>query len=93
MRIAFISLPVAGAGLKVDWKNPYSTISKLAWLTQTPKEFDFDSSDWPPQFHHAGRFLDRAAAKQCHCGQERAATRTSEASVGLHHACRVQHGH
>jgi hypothetical protein len=22
-------------GLKIDWENPYATISKLAWLTQT----------------------------------------------------------
>jgi hypothetical protein len=30
-------------GLKIDWENPEATISKLAWLTQTPKEFDFES--------------------------------------------------
>jgi MGT family glycosyltransferase len=46
------------AGLKVDWGNPYATISKLAWLTQTPKEFDFPTSHFPPQFHHTGPFHD-----------------------------------
>ncbi len=47
-------------GLKVDWQNPSTTISKLAWLTQTPKEFDFESSHWPPQFYHTGPFHDGA---------------------------------
>jgi len=28
------------AGLKVDWEDPNATVSKLAWLTQTPREFD-----------------------------------------------------
>jgi zeaxanthin glucosyltransferase len=45
-------------GLKIDWENPYATISKLAWLTQTPKELDFKSSHWPCQFHHTGPFHD-----------------------------------
>jgi MGT family glycosyltransferase len=47
-------------GLSIDWNNPDATISKLAWLTQTPKEFDFDSSHWLPQFHHTGPFHDGA---------------------------------
>jgi len=46
------------AGLKVDWDNPASTMSELAWITQTPKEFDFESSHWPSQFHHTGPFHD-----------------------------------
>ncbi len=45
-------------GFKVDWENPSSTISKLAWLTQMPREFDFESSHWPSQFHHTGPFHD-----------------------------------
>jgi zeaxanthin glucosyltransferase len=45
-------------GLKIDWRNPYATISKLAWLTQIPKEFDFPSSHWPSQFQHSGPFHD-----------------------------------
>src|SRR5260221_443008 len=46
------------AGLDVDWDNPSATISKLAWITQCPREFDFGSSHWPPQFHHTGPFHD-----------------------------------
>ena len=45
------------AGLDVDWDNPSATISKLAWITQCPREFDFESY-WPPQFHHTGPFHD-----------------------------------
>jgi zeaxanthin glucosyltransferase len=47
-------------GLEVDWENPASTISKLAWITQCPREFDFESSHWSPQFHHTGPFHDGA---------------------------------
>jgi zeaxanthin glucosyltransferase len=46
------------AGLNVDWDNPSGTYSKLAWITQCPREFDFESSHWPPQFHHTGPFHD-----------------------------------
>jgi zeaxanthin glucosyltransferase len=46
------------AGLDVDWSDPLVGISKIAWLTQTPKEFDFQSSYWPPQFRHMGPFHD-----------------------------------
>jgi zeaxanthin glucosyltransferase len=45
-------------GLDFDCNDPLAGVSKLAWLTQTPKEFDFPSSHWPPQFHHAGPFHD-----------------------------------
>jgi zeaxanthin glucosyltransferase len=47
-------------GLKIDWDNPQATISRLAWLTQTPKEFDFESPHWPSQLHHTGPFHDGA---------------------------------
>jgi zeaxanthin glucosyltransferase len=30
------------AGLDVDWDNPSATISKLAWISQTPRVFDFE---------------------------------------------------
>jgi zeaxanthin glucosyltransferase len=30
----------------------------LASITQTPSAFDFESSHWPPQFHHTGPFHD-----------------------------------
>lgn len=46
------------SGLKIDWDDPGSTMSKLAWLSQTPKEFDFENPYWPPQFHHTGPFHD-----------------------------------
>jgi zeaxanthin glucosyltransferase len=46
------------AGLKIDWDDLSSTISPLASVTQTPSAFDFESSHWPPQFHHTGPFHD-----------------------------------
>jgi zeaxanthin glucosyltransferase len=45
-------------GLKVDWDDPGATVSKLAVITQTPKEFDFPGIPWPAQFHYAGPFHD-----------------------------------
>jgi zeaxanthin glucosyltransferase len=45
-------------GLDIDWSDPMATMSELAWLTQTPKEFDFESFHWPPQFHYTGPFHD-----------------------------------
>jgi zeaxanthin glucosyltransferase len=49
-----------GAGLDIDWDNPSATISKLAWITQTPKAFDFESAHWSPQLYHTGPFHDGA---------------------------------
>ena len=46
------------AGLEVDWADLSSTLSKRAWITQTPEAFDFESSYWPSQFHHTGPFHD-----------------------------------
>jgi MGT family glycosyltransferase len=45
-------------GLEIDWSNPGATVSKLAVITQTPKEFDFPIPHLPPQFHYAGPFHD-----------------------------------
>jgi zeaxanthin glucosyltransferase len=45
-------------GLEIDWSNPAVTLSKLAVITQTPKEFDFPISHLPPQFHYADPFHD-----------------------------------
>jgi MGT family glycosyltransferase len=45
-------------GLKIDWNDPAATVSKLAVITQTPKEFDFPGIPWPEQFHYAGPFHD-----------------------------------
>jgi zeaxanthin glucosyltransferase len=47
-------------GMNLDWSEPDPTISKLAWIAQMPKEFDFPSEHWPPQFHYAGPFHDGA---------------------------------
>jgi zeaxanthin glucosyltransferase len=47
-------------GIDVDWADPSSTISELACISQTPREFDFEGSHWPPQFHHTGPFHDGA---------------------------------
>jgi zeaxanthin glucosyltransferase len=41
-------------GLQIEWTDPFATISKLAWLTQMPKEFDFKCSHLPAQFHYTG---------------------------------------
>jgi zeaxanthin glucosyltransferase len=45
-------------GLQIDWNDPAATTSKLAVITQTPKEFDFPGIPWPAQFHYAGPFHD-----------------------------------
>jgi zeaxanthin glucosyltransferase len=44
--------------LEVDWADPAATVSKLAVITQTPKEFDLPISELAPQFHYAGPFRD-----------------------------------
>jgi zeaxanthin glucosyltransferase len=45
-------------GLSVDWDNPHSTLSPLAWVTQCPREFDFGCAPGFAQFHYAGPFHD-----------------------------------
>jgi zeaxanthin glucosyltransferase len=45
-------------GLEIDWSKPAATVSKLAVITQTPKEFDFPIPHLPAQFHYAGPFHD-----------------------------------
>src|SRR5262245_55364617 len=45
-------------GVSVDWNNPHSTLSPLAWVTQCPREFDFGRAPDFPQFHYAGPFHD-----------------------------------
>jgi MGT family glycosyltransferase len=45
-------------GLAIDWSDPAAIMSKLAVITQTPKEFDFPGISWPAQFHYAGPFHD-----------------------------------
>src|SRR5215470_1655115 len=46
------------AGLPVDWKDPNSTISPRLWVSQTPRDFDFDSAPDLPQFHYSGPWHD-----------------------------------
>ena len=46
------------SGLEIDWNDPTATASKLAVITQTPKEFDFPGTPWPAQFHYTGPFQD-----------------------------------
>jgi zeaxanthin glucosyltransferase len=46
------------AGIKANWENPSSLFSNRPWITQCPREFDFESSHWPQQFHYAGPFHD-----------------------------------
>ena len=46
------------AGFETDWEDPGFAYSKIACLTQTPREFDFENSHRPSQFHHTGPFHD-----------------------------------
>ena len=46
------------AGLSLDWTDPGATASKLAIITQTPREFDFPIVGLPSQWHYAGPFHD-----------------------------------
>ncbi len=45
-------------GLQIDWNDPNPTLSKLAVITQTPREFDFPGMTLPSAFHYAGPFHD-----------------------------------
>jgi zeaxanthin glucosyltransferase len=47
-------------GLALDLDDPEARRSKLAHLTQTPKEFDFPASHWPAHFKHTGPLHDPA---------------------------------
>jgi MGT family glycosyltransferase len=51
-------------GMQIDFSNPMATTSKLAVISQTPKEFDFPTSSWPTQFHYAGPFHDGEGREQ-----------------------------
>ena len=45
-------------GMHIDWSDRFATASRLAVITQIPKEFDFPGIPWPAQFHYAGPFHD-----------------------------------
>jgi MGT family glycosyltransferase len=52
------------AGLNIDWADPSGVFSKLAYITQVPREFDFENPLLPSQFHYTGPFHDgRGRAK------------------------------
>lgn len=51
-------LYVEKTGLQIDWSDATSTTSKLAILSQIPREFDYPHIPWPPQFHYTGPFHD-----------------------------------
>jgi zeaxanthin glucosyltransferase len=51
-------------GMQIDFSDPTATTSKLAVISQMPKEFDFPISTWPPQFHYAGPFHDGEGREQ-----------------------------
>jgi zeaxanthin glucosyltransferase len=52
-----LAMSYAGkVGLKIDWNDFTATTSKLAVITQTPREFDFPGIPWPAQFHYTGPF-------------------------------------
>ena len=44
--------------LQIDWSDPGAITSKLAVITQTPREFDFPGTPWPGHFYYAGPFHD-----------------------------------
>ena len=46
------------AGLKTDLDHPSWVYSELAYVTQIPKEFDFENPLLPPQFHYTSPFHD-----------------------------------
>jgi zeaxanthin glucosyltransferase len=58
-------------GVEIDWDNPSSTISPLAWITQVPRAFDYESSHWSPQLHHTGPFHDGKGREQLNFPWER----------------------
>ncbi len=49
---------VESVGLNIDLNDPYAAFSRLAQITQTPREFDFPGKHWPPQFHYTGPLQD-----------------------------------
>jgi zeaxanthin glucosyltransferase len=51
---------LASNGIAIDPKNPYATLSQLAWITQCPREFDFPGDHYPAHFHYAGPFHARS---------------------------------
>jgi zeaxanthin glucosyltransferase len=57
-RIEVVRAYAREVGLNVDWKDPFATISRLAWMVQMPREFDFGAATWPKRFHYTGPWHD-----------------------------------
>lgn len=55
---AEIIAEVERAGIKPNWEDPSSLFSDVPWITQCPREFDFESAHWSKQFHYTGPFHD-----------------------------------
>jgi len=51
---AEIIAEVERAGIKPNWEDPSSLFSDLPWITQCPREFDFENAHWPKQFKYTG---------------------------------------
>jgi len=49
---------VEKVGIRPNWEDPSSLFFDLPWITQCPREFDFESSHWPEQFQYTGPFHD-----------------------------------
>lgn len=47
--------------LPIDLHSPYALHSRLAQVTQTPREFDFPGDHWPAHFHYTGPWHDPAS--------------------------------
>src|SRR5258708_15561279 len=52
---------VERAGIKPNWEDPSSLFSDRPWITQCPREFDFENPHWPDPFHYAVPFHDGEA--------------------------------
>lgn len=50
--------------LQIDWSDPSATASKLAVITQTLRQLDFEGAPWPAYFHYAGPFHDDEGREQ-----------------------------
>jgi zeaxanthin glucosyltransferase len=63
--LAEVAKPYAEkAGLEINWNDPTATTSKLAVITQTPREFDYPNPRWPAEFHYTGPFHDDEGRKK-----------------------------
>jgi zeaxanthin glucosyltransferase len=57
-RIEVVRAYAKQVGLDIDWNDPFATVSRLAWMVQMPREFDFEAAAWPKRFHYTGPWHD-----------------------------------